>query len=164
MEIIKATLAYLESEGKILMLEKGVRTNDPNSTKFTQPGGKINPGETPMQAIEREFPEETGLELLDPVYVGTVLFDNSERLFSGMPAKKHFLVHVFRARKYRGELRGTSEGTPTWVEKIKLAGLNRHEGDTLLDNFVDSGRKFSAVIYHIGTKVSHEKSYVTYFD
>lgn len=166
MEIVKATLVYLVSDGKTLMLQKEKRIGDPNSRKFTQPGGKIELElkETPIQAACRETFQETGITLINPTYTGTVLFDNTERAFSDMPATKHFLVHCFRASEYSGTLTGTKEGTPIWVENNKLKELNRHEGDCLIDSIMADGRKFSAVIYHVGTKLCQEKTYVTYFD
>ena len=165
MKIVYATLYYLESDNKILMLEKGIREDDPNSRLFTQPGGKIDEGETPLQAVCRESRQETGLDLIDAIQVGTVLFDNSERTFSDMPATKHFFVHVFKTTKYSGKLnQGTEEGKPVWIDKSKLENLVRHEGDILLDNFVKSGRNFAGVIYHVGTKLNLKKSSVSYLD
>lgn len=166
MKLVEAVLYYLEDNENILMLEKGKRDGDPNSTKYTQPGGKVNPGETPLQAVRRESPEETGLELMDPVYAGEVLFDNTERTFSDMPATKHFRVHIFRATKYyRGNLKeNTPEGKPSWIKKSDLERLTRHEGDKLVDEWVRDGRKFIGVIYHIGTILNKERSRVTFYD
>ena len=38
-------LTYLSVNGKVLMMKKGVRENDPNSGKYTLPGGNLEPSE-----------------------------------------------------------------------------------------------------------------------
>ncbi len=70
MEPIKSKYAvclyHRNTEGKILAVS---RKND--TTKFGLPGGKVDDGETPAQAIVREVAEETGLTLTEarPVFI-----------------------------------------------------------------------------------------------
>lgn len=68
MTILKAVCAYYtvgdKQDYRILAVS---RKNDP--TKFGLPGGKIDPGETPIEAIVREVKEETGLDFLNPELV-----------------------------------------------------------------------------------------------
>ena len=57
--------------GRVLLIR---RSNPPNADTLALPGGKINLGETPAQAAQRELLEETGLvvqpkTLLDVVNV-----------------------------------------------------------------------------------------------
>lgn len=58
MSLIASTVAVIYQNGKVLL---GKRTGDPLFPGWCLPGGKIEPGETPEQAIERELKEETGL-------------------------------------------------------------------------------------------------------
>ncbi|GBR08170.1 NUDIX hydrolase [Acetobacter oeni] len=62
-----ATALIRDADGKILLVRKrGTRA-------FMQPGGKIDPGETPLQALLRELQEEIALHLkpADLVDLGT---------------------------------------------------------------------------------------------
>src|SRR5690606_3577188 len=57
-----STLCYLNDGERLLMLR---RRKEPFSMHWTAPGGKIEPGETPEEAIVREMHEETGLSVRD---------------------------------------------------------------------------------------------------
>lgn len=59
-----AVTALVRKSGKILSCS---RRND--STKWGLPGGKIDPGETPLQAVIRELEEETDLKALDAIRI-----------------------------------------------------------------------------------------------
>lgn len=62
MSIIRRAVCLLtvNSDGKILAVS---RKNDPD--KMGLPGGKIDPGESELEALIREVKEETGLDLID---------------------------------------------------------------------------------------------------
>ncbi|MCZ7480168.1 NUDIX domain-containing protein [Rhizobium rhizogenes] len=58
-EIIIAAAVLLNERRQMLVVRKR------GTTQFMQPGGKIDPGETPEQALRRELAEEIGLTLPD---------------------------------------------------------------------------------------------------
>lgn len=59
MTIKEAACVYIEnSKGQVVLVN---RRSDPNS--FGLPGGKVDPGETSLEAAVREVFEETGLKL-----------------------------------------------------------------------------------------------------
>jgi 8-oxo-dGTP diphosphatase len=62
-----ACCLIIAEDGKILMVS---RRDDPS--KFSFPGGKVDPGEQPIEAAKRELEEETGLvaTALHPIFVG----------------------------------------------------------------------------------------------
>ena len=55
LEVVGAILVY---DGKILCMQRGASKYPYTAYKYEFPGGKIEPGETPEQALERELREE----------------------------------------------------------------------------------------------------------
>jgi mutator protein MutT len=78
---------FCEFQGRILLLLRN--PEKPQGNTWCIPGGKLNSGETPLQAIVREVEEETGLHLPDEslTYCRTVYirFPNSD-----------IVLHLFR--------------------------------------------------------------------
>lgn len=103
---MKAVACVLTFRGHAVL---AVSRPDP-PLRFGLPGGVLDLGETPMQAAARELHEETGYRapVLEPVYCAAV-------------GKR--LVHVFFAPVVLGEIRGSPEGIPAWVEpRVVLCG------------------------------------------
>lgn len=99
----KAAFCLVTKNGRYLAVSRGDNLNDMNL-----PGGMVNLGEDPIEAAKRELFEETGLKALE-------LFP----LYSKVSRGK--LVSVFRVTKFDGNLRGSSEGTPDWVDREELS-------------------------------------------
>lgn len=72
------------------------------------PGGKVEPGETPEQAITREVFEETGLSIRSPQLVGFLVYP-----FPSRPAWSQ-KSWVFVCRDWSGEPRESDELVPEW--------------------------------------------------
>eukprot|EP01047_Picozoa_sp_COSAG01_P060797 COSAG01_NODE_7502_length_3180_cov_2.210321_1_plen_250_part_10 len=73
MTTITATTLWLtDPDGKVLLLRK------PSQAVFSEPGGKLEPGETPEEALVRECREEAGLEL------GTIAQQTGTKVFAAM--------------------------------------------------------------------------------
>ena len=51
---MQTVLCYLEKQGQYLMLYRNKKQNDINAGKWIGVGGKIEPGETPEEALLRE--------------------------------------------------------------------------------------------------------------
>ncbi len=75
MEIVMAAVALIERDGRVLMLR---RRQDDRSYPgmWCLPGGRVDPGESPVEAVEREVFEETGLR----VRVGEALVERDSTL------------------------------------------------------------------------------------
>ena len=114
-------MSYLNCDKGILMLRKIERKEDPNSGYCTLPGGKLENCEKGLKNIEgrvksskRETEDETGISLINPVLRGVILFDNKDRIFDNWPNPDNFLVQIYSATEYDGELRVSDEGIPFW--------------------------------------------------
>lgn len=95
-----------DNEGLCLAVS---RKSDPS--KFGLPGGKVDPGETFLQALAREVKEETGLTLHGkpvPVYVA---------LCRG---KVDYLNATYRIERVQGTPHTDEPHTIEWVSREKL--------------------------------------------
>ncbi len=61
--MIEVSAGIVRSNEKILAMKKGQSKYDYLSFKYEFPGGKIEPGETPIDALKREFKEELRVDL-----------------------------------------------------------------------------------------------------
>jgi 8-oxo-dGTP diphosphatase len=68
-----ACVGVVDVEDGALLLVK--RRNPPSAGRWTLPGGRIEPGESPRDAAHREAMEETGLDLEIGELLGTAEID-----------------------------------------------------------------------------------------
>jgi 8-oxo-dGTP diphosphatase len=61
-----------DDEGRLLVVRRG---REPGRGLWSVPGGRVEPGESDVVAVEREVLEETGLHVTVGVRVGTVVRD-----------------------------------------------------------------------------------------
>jgi len=88
----------------ILLIEK---KRGLGAGKINGPGGKIDPGETPMEAVMRETLEELHITPIAPRKLGELWFSMSDH--------PDILCHVFRADDHHGTATETDEADPVWT-------------------------------------------------
>ena len=103
----KATLLFVIRDGQILLIHK---KRGLGHGKINGPGGRLEPGETPLEAAIREVQEEVGMTIPKTALhaVGEITFR-----FPFMEAFNHF-VHVFVATAWEGDPIETDEMLPNW--------------------------------------------------
>lgn len=111
--MLKVTAAILVHNGKILIAQKG--PNDKRANKWEFPGGKIDPGETPEQALAREMMEE----FLVQVEVGDLY---AESLYTYPEGE--ILVMAYFCRWVGGELTPTEHADYKWTSAKELPGFD----------------------------------------
>ena len=87
---------------------------------YTLPGGHIEEGESIVDAVVREMREETGLTIKSPKLCGVKQFP----LKDGEYSSGRYLVFLFEATCFEGELKSSAEGEMHWVEKSELSRVN----------------------------------------
>ncbi len=136
--MIKGTLCYIVTEGKILLIKKKTGLGE---GKFNGPGGKVEDGETAESAAVREFVEETGVMPLDPEHAGTVAF------YFGQKEKPDWLVHIFKAARFKGEPVNTEEAEPQWFGLDAIPYNHMWPDDRIWMPLMLAGKKFMGKFY-----------------
>ncbi|MFA7369814.1 MAG: NUDIX domain-containing protein, partial [Kiritimatiellales bacterium] len=67
----RATLMFILQNGRMLLIHK---KRGFGAGYFNAPGGRLEPGETPLECAVRETQEELCITPLDPVHAGTLMF------------------------------------------------------------------------------------------
>ena len=136
-----ATLMFIIKDGQILLIEK---KRGLGAGKMNGPGGKIEPGETPLEAVIRETQEELLVTPLDPVKMGELHFS--------MTQCPDILCHVYRSHDFTGVPTETDEAVPAWtaladIPYDRMWEDDRHwlplviDGTSFLGNFVFEGER-----------------------
>lgn len=129
-----ATLCYIESDGKYLMLLRNRKQNDPNEGKWIGVGGKREAGETPEECARREIREETGLKAVRLVPCGNVYFRSD--------VWEEEIMRLFLVTEFEGELTDCDEGELHWIEKDRIFDLKLWDGDRIFLKYLINGVHF----------------------
>lgn len=114
MVIVKAAgVVIINERRQILLIQRG---HEPQRGRWTVPGGRTEPGESPAQAAVREAFEETGLHVRIEREVLNVRLPTADG--------REFDVHDFLATVVAGELRaGDDADDVRWFGQEELTGL-----------------------------------------
>lgn len=131
-----ATLCYVQTENKTLMMYRNRKPNDTHKGKWNGLGGKFEAGETPEQCAIREVKEECGLDVHHLILKGFITFP----LFDGVD---DWYVFVFVIDKFTGMLSDCAEGELSWIDNKDLLNLNLWEGDRIFLPWLNEEKFFS---------------------
>ena len=109
----------LEAEGRILICRR--RSDQAHALKWEFPGGKIEPCETPQQALVRELREELGIESEPAREIMRYEF--------AYPGKKPILLIFLRVPAWTGEIEDRIFDTILWESRENLKDYDFLEGD-----------------------------------
>ena len=111
--------AVIERSGQILIGQR--RRDDRHAYKWEFPGGKVEPRETPRDALARELSEELGIQAT----VGEEITRYTYRYAS----RPSFELIFFRVTEWEGEPRNRVFETIEWVEPRALPAYDFLDGD-----------------------------------
>ena len=117
--MVQVVAAILERDGKILICRR--RPEQSHGLKWEFPGGKVEPGESPAQALERELEEELGIRQASGEQIAA--YDYT------YPGKKAIRLLFFRVHSYTGEPSNLIFHEMRWEAPEKLMEFDFVEGD-----------------------------------
>ena len=119
-EMAELTVLCLIEDGNRILLQNRVKEDWKG---FTFPGGHVEPGESFVDAVKREMKEETGLEIWNPKLVGIKQFPIED----GKYEEGRYIVLLFRATSFCGEVVSSEEGQMEWVDRQRLSEIKTVE-------------------------------------
>ena len=121
MKIIKVVAAILQKEDKILIARK--KEGKPLAGYFEFPGGKIEEGETPQEALVREIREELDTQIKVGELIDTVEYDYPNF---------HLSMDCFWCEVLAGELVLKEAEAAKWLIKEELDSVQWLPADVTL--------------------------------
>ena len=110
-ERVELAVLCLIKDGDRVLLQNRVKKDWQG---YTLPGGHVEPGESFVDAVVREMKEETGLTIEKPKLVGIKQFP----IDGG-----RYIVLLFEATQFTGEVVSSEEGEMTWIDRAELANI-----------------------------------------
>ena len=124
-------VCILRSDAGFLLLH---RSKAPHIGKYIPVGGRLDPHETPEQAVIREIYEEAGV-IIDTVRLCGIVTETS-------PVDYNFVLYVYTAESDAFTPPDCDEGRLEWVQPDRIARLPIPETDPFIYDFVLHGEFF----------------------
>lgn len=118
--LLVAACALVDVDGRVLLARRPEGKKMAGLWEF--PGGKLNPGETPEQALIRELKEELGIDVT-AACLAPFAFASHE--YEGF----HLLMPLFLCRRWKGIPTPRESQTLAWVRAQKLSDYEMPPAD-----------------------------------
>lgn len=109
--LLVVAAALIDEQGRILLAQRPEGKSMAGLWEF--PGGKLEPGELPEQALVRELREELGVEIhvddLKPINFASHSYQDF-----------HLLMPLYACHRWNGELKSCEGQTLCWVRPVDL--------------------------------------------
>jgi len=126
----RVVAALILQADKILVCQRTRHQVMPLKWEF--PGGKIEEGEQPRDALRRELEEELGIE--------AVIGDEVARIVHEYPGGGAIELRFFAVKSYRGEIENRIFRDVRWLERSELTNLDFLEADLTLVKDLSAGK------------------------
>ncbi len=121
--------ALVDRDGRVLLQQRAEGRQMAGLWEF--PGGKIDPGERPEEALIRELKEELGIET-DTACLAPATFASAPL------ADKHLLLLLYVCRKWRGTPQALDAAALRWVRPHQMFSLDMPPADKPLIGILES--------------------------
>ncbi len=109
--VLVAAVALIDKDGRVLLAQRPEGKSMAGLWEF--PGGKVEAGETPEEALIRELQEELGIDTWQSCLAPLTFASHKYEDF-------HLLMPLFACRKWDGIPRGLEGQELAWVRPNKL--------------------------------------------
>ena len=121
--------ALVDRDGRVLLQQRAVGRQMAGLWEF--PGGKVDRGELPEEALIRELKEELGID--------TDTACLSPATFASAPLEtKHLLLLLYVCRKWRGTPQALDAAALKWVRPQQMFSLDMPPADKPLIGILDT--------------------------
>jgi 8-oxo-dGTP diphosphatase len=117
--MVQVVAAVIQRDGNILIGRRKAEQRHPLKWEF--PGGKVEPGETPAQALARELEEELGIRGAAGTEIASYEYT--------YPGRNPIRLHFFRVTEFEGEPANVIFHELRWEAAQRLASFDFVEGD-----------------------------------
>ncbi len=121
----QVTAAIIEKDGKILIAQR--KRGDVLAGKWEFPGGKVEPGETPEQCLQRELKEEFDVETKVGKFVCSSKFE-----YKHMPVE----LLVYRVQHLDGVFKTNDHDCIAWVSFDEMKRYDFASADIPVVNYL----------------------------
>ena len=115
----RVVAALIERRGRILICRRRDDQDHPGKWEF--PGGKIEAGESPRQALSRELREELGIHVEPGREITRYRYQ--------YPGRKEIELQFFHVENVEGEIDGTHFAEVRWKPAVRLPSFDFLAGD-----------------------------------
>ena len=125
----RVVAAIIERDGQILICQR--RKDDSHALKWEFPGGKVEPGESPEEALERELEEELAIQ----ARIGAQLACSTHQY----PGRAPMELIFFRVREFHGVPVNRAFEQFRWEAPARLLEYDFLEADAAILRVVAGG-------------------------
>ena len=126
----RVVAALIFRDGKILVCQRTRHQTMPLKWEF--PGGKIEPGEQPRDALRRELDEELGID--------ATIGDEVKRIHHEYKGGSSVELRFFAVREHKGEIENKIFKDLQWAEPSQLSSFDFLEADMELVEELVAGK------------------------
>lgn len=109
--VLVVAVALIDPDGRILIAKRPEGKQLAGLWEF--PGGKVEPGERPEQALIRELKEELGIDVKEACLAPFVFTSHAYEKF-------HLLMPLYLCRRWSGTVVAKEHSALAWVKPTKL--------------------------------------------